>query len=287
MSIEPFWKYEACGNDFVLLLDLDGHLEVSPERAAALCDRRTGIGADGVIRVAPAAEGFLMDYRNADGSPAGTCGNGIRCLARLAHDRGLAGTDGFAVVTPAGISRVTVSPSVDGEVVVTAGMGSPAFARAAVPMSGPPGETFLAQPFELDGRTVVASALSMGNPHLVLFVEEDPAEIDVERLGPALEHLPLFPQGANVEFARAAGGGLEARVWERGSGETLSCGSGACAVSVAAQEMGVAPARTWVRFPGGRLDVERGADGSVSLSGPVDAVFEGTIDLDLGTGRRA
>lgn len=285
MSAEPFWKYEACGNDFVLLLDLDDHLELTAGRVAAVCDRRTGVGADGLIRVAPGPDGFVMDYRNADGSVAGTCGNGIRCLARLVRDRGIATTDTFSVRTRAGTSRVVVSASGDGRVDVRAAMGWPAFERSSIPMAGPPRERFLGRPFELDGRTVTASALSMGNPHLVLFVEDDPAGIDVERLGPALEHLPLFPQGTNVEFVRVAGDGLEGRVWERGSGETRSCGSGACAAAVAAQEAGWAPARTRVRFPGGALDVERGPDGSVLLSGPVVAVLEGSIDLDGPAGR--
>jgi diaminopimelate epimerase len=160
---------------------------------------------------------------------------------------------------------------------VTVGMGPPAFAREEIPMDGHAGETFLTEPFEVDGRTFKASAVSMGNPHLVLFVEQDPAEIDVRTLGPRIEHDDRFPEKTNVEFVTIDDGAVRLRVWERGSGETMACGTGACAALVAANEAGLVPARAEVRFPGGTVVVERAAD-QVYLIGPAERVFEGTLD---------
>ena len=161
----------------------------------------------------------------------------------------------------------------------TVGMGEPGFTKADIPMRGPAWETFLAQPFDLGGGlSVTASALSMGNPHLVLFVQEDPERFHVEHIGPALEHHEWFPERTNVEFAHIREDGIDVRVWERGVGETLSCGTGACAVAVAANEAGLAPRRTTVRFRGGPLLVERGEDGQVLLGGPVAHVFDGVVD---------
>jgi diaminopimelate epimerase len=288
VSKTTFWKYEATGNDFVMLLDVDDGLRLDPEEVAACCDRRFGVGADGMIRVTRSDDGRLaMDYRNADGSIAETCGNGLRCVARFAHDRGLIGDPEFDVVTAAGTSRVRLHLE-DGAVRgVTVGMGVPAFAKASIPMRGPAWETFLGEPFDLGaGITVKASAVSMGNPHLVLFVDDPPERFHVGHIGPMLEHHDLFPEGTNVEFAHVVGDAVEARVWERGSGETMACGSGACAVAVAANEAGFVPARTTVRFPGGSLGVERSATGEVWLTGPAEPVFEGTVDPSALAGAR-
>jgi len=275
-----FAKYVATGNDFVLLIDLDDERPLDPGIVAALCDRRMGVGADGVIRVMRAERSdaaFVMDYRNADGSPAEMCGNGARCVGQLAHDAGLTDAKAFGLWT-GGVER-GLRLLDDGRVAVE--MGRPVFERAAIPMRGPARETFVGEPLDLgDGTTVKATAVSMGNPHLVLFVEDAPAQIDVGRLGPALERHELFPERTNVEFASIADGGIDARVWERGSGETMACGSGACAIVVAANEAGLVPSRTVVRFPGGPLEVERRPDGAVVLTGEARRVFEGAIDLD-------
>jgi diaminopimelate epimerase len=148
-------------------------------------------------------------------------------------------------------------------------------------MRGPAWETFLDQPLDLGGGVVVrASAVSMGNPHLVLFVDEEPRRYHVSHIGAVLERDDRFPEGTNVEFARVVDGEVQARVWERGSGETLACGSGACAIAVTAQEAGLTGPRTVVRFPGGPLEVERTDDGSVLLAGDATRVFETTVALD-------
>jgi diaminopimelate epimerase len=271
-----FAKYEGTGNDFVMVVDLEDERPITAEEAARLCDRRFGIGADGLIRIVRSGDAALfMDYRNADGSVAEMCGNGVRCVAALARDAGLIDMTAFDVATRAGIHRVDLLA--DGRISVE--MGHPAFAKSAIPMRGPAWETFLAEPFDIGGGTTVkASALSMGNPHLVLLIEDDPDRYHVSHIGPALEHHELFPEGTNVEFAHVTNEAIVTRVWERGSGETMACGSGACAVAVAANEAGLAPARTMVRFPGGELEVERREDGEVLLTGPASRVFEGAVD---------
>ncbi|MEO8476636.1 MAG: diaminopimelate epimerase [Actinomycetota bacterium] len=281
-----FSKYQGTGNDFVMVVDLDDERPFSPAEVAALCDRRTGVGADGVIRLVRGREAgaeLFMDYANADGSVAEMCGNGIRCVGVLAHDRGLVEGSSFDVATRVGVRHLELHPGDDGDDrtvgSVTVEMGRANFTKASIPMRGPAWETFLGQPLEVGpDLTLPASAVSMGNPHLVLFVEEDPARYHVAHIGSALEHHELFPEGANVEFARIEADRIDVRVWERGSGETMACGSGACAVAVAAHEAGLAPARVTIRFPGGDVEVERRDDGEVFLTGPAVHVFDGTIE---------
>ncbi len=278
-DVLAFAKYQGTGNDFVMIIDLDDRRQLDAEVVAALCDRRRGIGADGLIRVIRASGPalFVMDYRNADGSDAEMCGNGARCVGRLVHDLGLTEERSFAIETRGG-SR-TLRLHEDDRVTVE--MGIPAFTKAAIPMRGPAWETFLGQPIDVGGGlTLTASAVSMGNPHLVVFLDGDPQGVHVQHLGPALEHHDLFPEGTNVEFVRMSTDVIEARVWERGSGETLACGSGACAIAVAANEAGLAPTRSVVRFPGGEVEVERRDDGEVLLTGGAEHVFDGEIDLD-------
>ncbi len=273
-------KYHGTGNDFVLLEDLDDERPLDPALVAALCDRHRGVGADGVIRVTRGSEpgtDFFMDYRNADGSLAEMCGNGVRCLGKLVFDRGHTAATELEIGTRAGIKHLSLDVR-DGVVrAVTVGMGPPAFRRGDIPMAGPADEPFLTEAFEIDGQTFKASAVSMGNPHLVLFVERDPSELDVREIGPRIETDPRFPEKTNVEFVDVQDGGVKARVWERGSGETMACGTGACAALVAANEAGLVPARAEVRFPGGTLVVER-AESEVLLTGPAERVFEATID---------
>jgi diaminopimelate epimerase len=273
------WKYQGTGNDFVMTHDPGGERPLSAEEVEALCDRRFGVGADGAIRVALEGDGTpFMDYRNADGSVAEMCGNGLRCVAALLRDlRALDGRSRVEVRTRAGMRSVTLLP--DGRVRVD--MGAPNFTKAAIPMRGPAWETFLQQPLQLGGDLMLTgSALSMGNPHLVLFVDEPPDRFHVAHIGAALERDDRFPEGTNVEFARVeTDGRIAARVWERGSGETMACGSGACAIAVAANEAGLAGPRSVVRFPGGTLEVERTEDG-VSLTGEAGRVFETTVELD-------
>jgi diaminopimelate epimerase len=276
----PFAKYHAAGNDFILIEDLDDAVALRADEVMALCDRWCGIGADGVIRVTRGGDvPFAFHLVNADGSPAEVSGNGLRCLGAFVHDRTLSADDTFDVMTSAGIRQVSLTVAEGVATGATVAMGLPGFTKAQIPMRGPAWETFMVQPFDLGGGlTVTASALSMGNPHLVLFLADDPERFHVEHIGPALEHHEWFPERTNVEFAWVRDDAIEARVWERGVGETLSCGTGACAVAVAANEAGLAPRRAIVRFRGGSLKVERAEDGQVLLGGPVTHVFDGVVD---------
>lgn len=272
------WKYEGAGNDFVMTLDLEEACPLEAGDVRALCDRRFGIGADGSIRVTRGTDGRpFMDYRNADGTVAEMCGNGIRCVAVFLRDLGEETDPSFDVGTRAGVRRVMVQD--DGR--VTVDMGEPSFTKAAIPMRGPAWEMYVHEPLDLGGGVVVrATALSMGNPHLVLLLEDDPDRFHVSHIGAMLERDDRFPRGTNVEFARVGTDDISARVWERGSGETMACGSGACAIAVAAHEAGLAERRSWIRFPGGILEVERQESGSVCLTGPAARIFETTIDVE-------
>jgi diaminopimelate epimerase len=277
-----FAKYEAVGNDFIIIEDLANELEITPIQTRALCDRWFGIGGDGLIRVTRGTGApFAMDLTNADGSPAEMSGNGIRCIAGYLHDNGQVDGDSLDVETLAGIRHVSLEIGGSWVIRATVSMGAPIFAKSAIPMRGPAWETFLGQPFDIGGGVIAtASAISMGNPHLVLFVEEDPERFHLEHLGPMLERHELFPERTNVELSRiGSDGAIEVRVWERGVGETLSCGTGACAVAVAANETGITGPIMTVRFRGGSLKVERAEDGQVLLAGPVTHVFDGTVDL--------
>lgn len=275
-----FAKYHGIGNDFIMLADPDDRLEVSSELAARLCDRRFGVGADGVIRVAPGRDGadFTMDYRNSDGSLGEMCGNGIRCLAVFAREEGLTHANELQVDSGAG--RKTIVVLSDGRVRVD--MGPPIFTASDMPI------TWVGDPLhvklESDEEVFEAACVSMGNPHAVIFVD-DPKEFPVATIGPQLEWNPAFPNGANIEFIRVPSKNrVEMRVWERGSGETLACGTGACAVAVVARLLADANPEVTVVLPGGELEVEwKGSvedEQPVFMSGPVTKVFEGEIDLE-------
>jgi len=245
-----FLKMEGLGNDFVVL---EGPRSVSAGEVVAWCDRRRGIGADGILVVTPLGDDRVrMEYWNADGSPAEMCGNGLRCVARLAHDRGWVGGDVFTVVTAVGEREARVGS----EVTVQVGIPEPASD----------------EPLEVAGFWV--RPIDVGNPHAVVFVD-DPASTAVEELGTRMGNDPIFPEGSNVEFAAVRGVNLiELRVWERGVGETLACGSGAAAAAAVAHRLGRVGTTTTVRLPGGDLVVtldERGA----WLTGPATYVFEG------------
>jgi diaminopimelate epimerase len=276
MTEVPFAKYQAAGNDFVLL----GDVPLSQAQVRALCDRRQGIGADGVICVTQGADATVgFKLANADGSVAEISGNGLRCLAASMYDRGALQETSLSVRTAVGVRYLTVEVEDGRAVGATVDMGAPRFALADVPMKEQ-GETFVNRPLRVtEELTLPATALSMGNPHVVLFTDGDPITFGLDEIGPLLETDERFPEGTNVEVARVHDLGIDARVWERGVGETLSCGTGACAIAVAANESGLAPERVSVAFPGGTLTVERTPDGRVLLGGPVEHVFDGVVEI--------
>jgi diaminopimelate epimerase len=276
-----FAKYQGIGNDFVMLADPRDEVELTPRLVRALSDRHFGIGADGVIRVAPGVDGadLSMDYVNSDGSIGEMCGNGIRCLALFAREEGMTDATHMQVATPAGLMTIDVGEN--GRVRVD--MGAPIFDPAGIPIRWEGPEALHAK-LEVEGEVVEATCLSMGNPHAVLFVD-DPERAPVATLGPRLETHEAFPNRANVEFVRVVSPTrVEMRVWERGVGETLACGTGACAAAVASRLIGGAEAEMVVALPGGELEIEwEGSlddDRPVFMTGPAVRSFGGEVDLE-------
>lgn len=269
-------KLHATGNDFVVQSALRG--DRAPARAEVarfICDRHRGIGADGFITMLPGADGAdcTMELRNADGSVAEMSGNGIRCLAWVAHRAGLG--DGRRLVVDTGSGRrvldLELDPKTNDVVFATCDMGPVTFEPTAIPVS-------VASPFDLTagfhGTEYRGDAAGMGNPHFVLLVD-DPATARVTQHGPRLEVDERFPARTNVEFIAPTPGETDAitlRVWERGVGETLSCGTGACAAAAVAHRRGLVDTKVTVHVPGGELAVALG--GTIQLGGPVVRVFE-------------
>jgi diaminopimelate epimerase len=273
-----FAKYHGTGNDFILVEDLDDAVVLTPSLVVAMCDRYRGVGGDGVIRVTKGRDApFGMELWNADGGQAEMSGNGMRCLARFLLDRGLFEGTELDVDTPAGVKRVAIT--LDGGEMTGArvDMGPPGLERGVIPMTGPADERFIDRPFPDAGPEYRATAVSMGNPHLILVGGPELESLDLPRVGPPLERHPDFPERVNVSFIRVEDGRIDVRVWERGVGETLACGTGACACLVAASLMGLSGRRAAVRFAGGDLDVEWGEDDHVYLAGRVTPVFEGEL----------
>ncbi len=287
MAKREFVKYQGIGNDFVMLSDPHDELKLTADLAARLCDRRFGIGADGVIRVAPGRDGaeLFMDYLNSDGSTGEMCGNGIRCLALFARHEGLSTSERIVVGTRAGNKIVEIS----GEH-VRVDMGPPIFRPELIPVRW---EGADALHIKLDVDTDVISddvvelaCLSMGNPHALLFTS-DVASAPVRTLGPLLEHHPAFPQGTNVLFVDPGSSEeIHMRVWERGSGETLACGTGACAAAVASRLLSGTPEQATVALPGGRLRIEWNGtverERPVFMTGPAQRSFAGVVELEAG-----
>ena len=275
-----FVKAHGTGNDFVVVEDLTDRYRLTPGFVRAVCDRHFGIGGDGLIRIAPGRRApFFMDYRNADGSFAEMCGNGVRVVGKYLADRGHV-SGGFDLETGAGVKRLELHAADDGGIdQVTVDMGAPSFDRADLPMAGS-GEA-LKEPLEVDGGTVVATCLSMGNPHAVVFVD-DVAAVPVTTLGPKLEVHPAFPNRTNVEFVQVLDQrSVRQRTWERGVGETLACGTGACAVAVASQVLGLTGREIVVELRGGPLTLAWSHGGTVRMTGPAREVAHGTMVGEL------
>lgn len=291
MTTLNFSKLHATGNDFLVLVDLEarfgspGRNRLAPALRAALCDRRRGVGADGLIRLLGGTDGAdcEMELTNADGGLAEISGNGLRCLAHVAAKLGLGAEGRLVVDTAAGRREMTIRRRAeDGEVdYAEAEMGLVMFTPEMIPVLAD-------SPFDLeaivDGVRYTGDAAGVGNPHYVVFVD-DPDAVPLDRHGPVLETDARFPNRTNVEMVVPTATGLRMRIWERGVGETASCGSGACAAAGVAHRRGLAPARMIVTVPGGELVVDLEPNGAgtsmaVRLGGPVAHVFDVDVDLD-------
>ena len=268
-----FAKLEATGNDFILIDARDMERDWS-HLAMAMCQRHFGVGADGLILLLRSKVADLgMRMFNPDGSEAEACGNGLRCLARYAIETGLAKIDReLAVETLAGMR--TVRPLADRSEV---GMGIPRFKAEEIPMLiEEQVDIILDYPIMVNGEKLLLTCLSLGNPHAVFFAGEPVANFALFELGPIVENHAIFPNRVNFEVANVLGRKkLRARVWERGVGETLSCGTGACAVAIAARLHGQVNSHVDIILPGGTLTVDWDGVGEVVLSGPAELVFWG------------
>jgi diaminopimelate epimerase len=275
-----FTKMQGAGNDFVVV-DARRMRRDWPELAIKMCDRHLGIGADSLIILLPSDRAdFGMRTFDTDGSEAETCGNGIRCVARYVVEKGLAAPDvhEMTIETAAAINRVWPERN-DGRVVrFRVNMGPPRLAAEEIPVTVPPGNNgdMISYPVRVNGTELILHFVSMGNPHAVHFLREPLSGFPMFEVGPVVENLPVFPHRVNFEIVRVVDSGhVEARVWERGVGETRACGSGACAITVASKLLGYTGPVLDIRLPGGVLNAEWNGSGEVVLSGPAEPVFEG------------
>ncbi len=280
-----FVKLHGAGNDYVLV-DGRGLDHDWPSLARAMSDRHFGVGADGLLVVAPSQLAPVrMRMFNPDGSEAEMCGNGIRCFAKYVLERGVVAADegGLTIETGAGLRRVEPVWEEGRMTGARVNMGTPRLRPSEVPVKLPEQkgrdgaeEMVLDYPLEVDGKHLKLTFVSMGNPHAVAFIQEPVEEFPLHRIGPLVERHPMFPKRTNVEIVNMLGGDkLQVRVWERGVGETLACGTGACAVSVAGWFKGRTERKVELQLAGGTLRVEWDGQGEVFLSGPAVEVFEG------------
>ncbi|MFQ5477756.1 MAG: diaminopimelate epimerase [Candidatus Binatia bacterium] len=276
-----FAKLHGCENDYLYVDCRERPLENAPEVARLVSDRRAGVGSDGLICVYRCdSADFRMEMFNADGSRGAMCGNGIRGLGKYVFDRGMTDSDRLSVATDSGVKTLRLHHDKGLVHSVTVDMGEAILEASAIPAEGD--GPLIDIPLEVDGRSWTVTCVSMGNPHCVTF-DEDPDGLDLERTGPGFASLPFFPAGVNTEFVRVdSPSRLTMRVWERGSGETMACGSGACAAVVAAALSGRAERRATVCLRGGELEIDYLDDGRVMMTGPTVEVFSGTMIVPQG-----
>lgn len=276
-----FTKMQGAGNDYIYVNCLEEEILHPEEVSKFISDRHFGIGGDGLILIKPSKRAdFEMAMYNADGSRGEMCGNGIRCVAKYVFDYGLTDKQQISVDTLAGIKYLDLAVE-NGKVSrVKVDMGAPCLTAAQIPVTAD-AEQVIHAPIEAGGKTYDMTAVSMGNPHCVIFLEEDVRKLNLEAIGPSFENHPRFPKRINTEFVNVLDDStLRMRVWERGSGETLACGTGACAVAVAAVLNGKAKNEVTVQLIGGELQIAwAGGDAPVYMTGPAVKVFDGEIEL--------
>ena len=273
-----FTKMHGCGNDYVYVNCLDEVIEDRSLTAVKVSDRHFGIGSDGLICIDPSdVADFKMDMYNADGSQGKMCGNGIRCVGKYVYDYGLTDKTCITVETLAGIKELALSVVNHKVESVRVCMGKPDFTSSNIPVVSDK-ETAVDVNVSIQGRDYTLTCVSMGNPHAVIFVE-DVESIDLPQIGPLFENHSIFPERINTEFVQVLeNGDLRMRVWERGSGETLACGTGTCAALAAAVVCGKTSRSANVYVKGGVLSIEWSAkDDMIYMTGPAEIVFEGQI----------
>jgi len=272
-----FSKLQATGNDFILI-DARKADQNWAALAQAICHRHFGVGADGLILVQNSGVADLkMRIFNPDGSEAEACGNGLRCFAKYGIERGIVDKTDLTIETLAGIREATAYMSQGKVEQVKVKMGTPRFQPEQIPVRARVDITpILNYPLGLAGEKLALSLISMGNPHAVSFTSRPVANFPLAKIGPEVERHPVFPQGANFEIGRVLSRDkVEARVWERGVGETLACGTGACAIAVAARLLGYVDSEVDIMLPGGVLALSWDGVGEVVLRGPAEEVYTG------------
>ncbi len=275
-----FTKMQGLGNDYVYVNCFEEKIENPPAVARYVSDRHFGIGSDGLIMINPSeVADFEMEMYNADGSRGEMCGNGIRCVAKYVYDYGLTDKTQISVETLGGIKYLDLTVE-DGKVVlVKVDMGKPELKSDLIPIISE-NEKVIDEPIEVDGKVYHMTGVSMGNPHTVIYVD-DVKNLDLEKIGPKFENHERFPKRINTEFVHCIDRNtVEMRVWERGSGETLACGTGACAVAVASILNNLTDTRVTVKLLGGDLQIEWDREKDhVFMTGPATVVFDGVIDI--------
>jgi len=275
-----FTKMQGIGNDYVYVNCLQETVPDPGQTAIKVSNRHYGIGSDGLILIKPSkVADFEMDMYNADGSQSAMCGNGIRCVAKYVYDYGLTDKLNISVDTKSGIKYLDLTVKNGKVVLITVDMGEPELKSGNIPIiSGK--DKVIMEPIEIDGVTYRMTGVSMGNPHAVVFIE-NVKELDIEKIGPQFEHHSCFPERINTEFVKVLDEHtVEMRVWERGSGETLACGTGACAVAVASVINGFVKDEVTVKLLGGDLKIYwNREENKVYMTGPAAVVFEGEISL--------
>ena len=279
-----FTKMQGAGNDYVYVDCTRSTLKNPEEISRLVSDRHFGVGSDGLILIRRSDRAdFRMDMYNADGSRGEMCGNGIRCVAKYVYDHGLTDSCRISVETLAGIKHLELTAE-NGKVSrVRVNMGTPILEPEKIPVIAD-GRRVVQEPVEVCGKTWEMTCVSMGNPHAVIFIDTPVKEFPLEYYGPSFENHERFPKRVNTEFVRILDRKtMEMRVWERGSGETLACGTGTCAAAVAAVLNGLCERKTLVHLLGGDLEIEwKEEDGCVYMTGPAVTVFEGEIVLPDG-----
>ena len=276
-----FTKMQGLGNDYLYVNLFEETVADPSALAARLSDRHFGVGGDGLVLIAPSdVADFRMEMYNADGSRGAMCGNASRCVAKYVYERGLTGKTDLLLETDSGVRALRLTVSGGRVTQVCVDMGAPVFDCAKIPCLLAADEA-IQRPLAALGREFQVTSLSMGNPHAVIFLEESVEDFDLRAYGPCIETNSAFPDRVNVEFVgRLAKDRLRMRVWERGSGVTLACGTGACAAFAAARRLGYVGDAAELILDGGTLHIARDEEtGHLLMSGPAEFVFDGTIDL--------
>lgn len=276
-----FTKMQGIGNDYIYINCFKEKIENPSELSIKLSDRHFGIGSDGIILIEPSDKADCrMDIYNADGSRAMMCGNGIRCVGKYVYERGIAKKDTLKVDTLSGIKTLHLHIEDDKVKSITVDMGKPEFEAEKIPVNFNSKDKVINEPFEIDGNKYNITCVSMGNPHCIMFVD-DVNKIEIEKIGSKFECSSIFPQRANIEFVEVLNKNeVNMRVWERGSGETWACGTGACATAAACAVNGKTDRRVKVHLKGGDLNIDWKDDtNSIFMQGPAEFVFDGTVEL--------